>query len=69
MLQSAVETCQPLAERRTRAHRLALPDEPLHVDADAMRLVQILGNLLTNTCHYTDPDGRISVVTREDARS
>jgi CheY-like chemotaxis protein len=36
-----------------------LPDSPLHVEGDAVRLTQVIGNLLTNAAKYTDEGGDI----------
>jgi signal transduction histidine kinase len=35
--------------------------EPMMVEGDPIRLEQILGNLLTNACKYTESGGRITV--------
>lgn len=35
--------------------------ESLLLHADAIRLSQVVGNLLTNAAKYTDPSGRISL--------
>jgi len=40
---------------------LDLPREPVHVDADPNRLVQMLDNLLHNAVAYTDPGGHVGV--------
>jgi CheY-like chemotaxis protein len=45
-----------------------LPGDPLMVDADAGRLVQVFGNLLHNAAKYTDPGGAIRVEAGSDAR-
>jgi len=60
----AVETAQPLIE--AQAHRLdiSLPDESLVVDADPVRLVQVVGNLLANAAKYTGANGHIEVSAR-----
>jgi PAS domain S-box-containing protein len=59
VVQSAVEATRPLIE--ASAHRLlvALPPEPVFVDADPVRLAQVFANLLTNAAKYTDKAGRI----------
>ncbi|CAN3990088.1 two-component system, sensor histidine kinase [Methylocystis bryophila] len=47
--------------------RIVLPDEPLLLDADAVRLTQVFANLLNNAARHTDRGGRIEIVaTRVD---
>ena len=43
-----------------------MPDEPLWVEADRMRLVQILTNLLNNSAKYTKPGGHIWLTVSKD---
>jgi signal transduction histidine kinase/CheY-like chemotaxis protein len=38
-----------------------VPDEPMWVDGDAVRLVQIVGNLLHNSAKFTSPGGRVTL--------
>jgi CheY-like chemotaxis protein len=57
----AVETAQPLIEAEGHQLTVRLPSEPLLLDADPVRLTQVLGNLLTNAAKYTEPPGRIWV--------
>jgi two-component system CheB/CheR fusion protein len=47
-----------LAERR-HEFTLSLPEQAVHVYADAARLEQVFSNLLSNAAKYTDPGGRI----------
>jgi signal transduction histidine kinase len=51
-----------------RGHQLALipPPDPIQIEADPMRLEQILVNLLTNALHYTEPGGTITVEAWDD---
>jgi CheY-like chemotaxis protein len=38
---------------------VTLPPESVYLDADPTRLTQVIGNLLSNACKYTDMGGRI----------
>jgi PAS domain S-box-containing protein len=67
VISQALEACRPLAERLAHQLNVELPAEPLQLDADPSRLVQVFTNLLTNACRYTEPGGRISLrATRQD---
>jgi PAS domain S-box-containing protein len=55
----AVETAQPLIDAQRHDLIISLPPQPLLVEADAVRMAQIIGNLLTNAAKYTEPSGRI----------
>lgn len=39
---------------------MTLPAESLVIEADTVRLAQVIGNLLTNAAKYTDPGGQIA---------
>ena len=64
----AVEATAPLLEQRRHRLNLSVPSQGLSVDADEVRLTQVIGHLLTNAALYTDPDGRIDVAGVERAR-
>jgi PAS domain S-box-containing protein len=57
----AVEASAPLLEQRRHRLNVSVAPHGLSVDADEVRLAQVIGNLLTNAALYTDPDGRIEV--------
>ena len=48
---------------RLEQHRLDVDLAPVWVDADPVRLKQIVDNLLLNAIKYTPPDGKIHVTT------
>lgn len=66
----AVETAKPLIEAQNHVFNISFPDESLLLDADPVRLAQVVGNLLTNSAKYTESNGRIELsVRREDNRA
>lgn len=61
VLQSAIETTQPMIDAAEHTLTLELPAEPLWLDADFTRLAQAFANLLDNAAKYTDRGGHIEV--------
>jgi signal transduction histidine kinase/ActR/RegA family two-component response regulator len=61
VVESAMEAVRPLAEETGHEIEIELPSEPVRLDADPVRLSQVLTNLLTNACKYTPPGGRITL--------
>jgi len=62
----ALESTRGLAEGRGHVVHVGLPGDPPRVDADPVRLEQVIVNLLTNAVKYTDPGGRIDVLVERD---
>ena len=60
IVDAAVEAVQPLAQQRGHALTVHVDADPL-VRADAVRLAQVVTNLLTNACKYTPSAGRVDV--------
>jgi signal transduction histidine kinase len=56
---SAVETSRPLLEQRSHRLTLKKPARAMYVNADLVRLAQVISNLLNNAAKYTEPGGRI----------
>jgi PAS domain S-box-containing protein len=64
VVDTAVEAARPLITARKHGLSIDLaPDLPT-VEADPVRLAQVLSNLLTNAAKYTDPPGRIQLTAR-----
>jgi PAS domain S-box-containing protein len=66
IVHSAVETSQPMIDRAGHQLAVALPQEPLVLEADRVRLTQVFANLLNNAAKYTDTGGRIWFDVRRD---
>jgi PAS domain S-box-containing protein len=60
----AVETARPLMDAKKHQLIVSLPPESIRLEADPLRLSQVIGNLLTNAAKYTDPGGRIELEAR-----
>lgn len=65
-LAAAQEAARPLLEAKSHALVLKLPQQPIRLVADPVRLAQILANLLVNSAKYTDTGGHIEVEAREE---
>jgi PAS domain S-box-containing protein len=66
IVSNAVETSLPLLEKGGHAFSLALPDAPLPMNADAARIAQVIGNLLTNAAKYTPQGGTVRLTVERD---
>jgi len=66
VVRTALETSKPLIELADHQLTLSLPSEPLVLDADPIRLAQVLANLLNNAAKYTDDGGKIWLTARRE---
>jgi CheY-like chemotaxis protein/two-component sensor histidine kinase len=60
----AVETSRPIIDAHRHRLSIALPPEPILVDADAVRMAQVLSNLLNNAAKYTEAGGHIRLAVQ-----
>jgi PAS domain S-box-containing protein len=66
VFEQAIETSRPHL-----GHELmvSLPSEPIHLDADPVRLAEVFSNLLNNAAKYTEKGGRIRLTAERDRDS
>jgi signal transduction histidine kinase len=61
-----IEMRRDQVERRRQTLAVELGSEPLIVEADPVRLAQVVSNLVDNAAKYTPENGRISVAVSSD---
>jgi PAS domain S-box-containing protein len=67
VIHQAVEAARPLLEHMGHELTLSLAKQAIYVHVDAVRLAQVLSNLLNNACKYTDRGGKITLAVTTDA--
>ena len=62
----AIETSSPVISAAGHELAVALPERPLVLEADVLRLSQAIANVLNNAAKYTDRGGRIALDAEND---
>ena len=66
VVRDAIDLSRPLLDKAQHALDVQLPDEPLLLHGDGVRLTQVFSNLLNNAAKYTPRAGHIAVVARRE---
>ncbi|WZO97718.1 ATP-binding protein [Isosphaeraceae bacterium EP7] len=64
IIADAVETARPVIDAKGHTLTVSLPDQPLILEADSIRMSQAITNLLNNAAKYADPGGKIDLTSR-----
>jgi PAS domain S-box-containing protein len=68
ILDDAIEVSTPVLNASGAPLSVKMPQEPVWIDADAVRLSQVFSNLLNNAAKYTGTDGEIFLVAEVQER-
>ena len=66
LVNQVVATCRPIVNAASQELTVHLSGEPLVLEADPVRVTQILENLLTNAIKYSDDGGRIKLTVERE---
>jgi PAS domain S-box-containing protein len=66
IVENAVETSRPAIDQARHQLIVTLPDSPLILHADRVRLTQVFANMLNNAARYTDQGGQIRLDARRE---
>ncbi len=61
IINQAIETSRPLADREQQTITLVRPNERIELDADSIRLAQVFSNLLNNACKFSAAGSEIVI--------
>jgi len=67
IVQSALEISQPSLDEHAQTLTLALPESPVVIEGDAVRLTQVFANLLINASKYSPQHKTITLSARQGA--
>ena len=69
VIDAAVETSRPIIDQAGHDLVVVVPDEPVFVDGDHIRLSQVVSNLLNNSAKYTHRGGHIRLTVGHEGET
>lgn len=66
VIEQAIESTQPLLDAKKQTLTCSLPSSPVWLDGDALRLIQVFSNLLTNASKYSPAGSSVSIAGHAD---
>ena len=69
VLSQAIEAIRPVCQAGRQELSVSLPSRPVWIDADPVRLAQIVLNLLSNAARYSGPETEIELQAAVDDRA
>jgi PAS domain S-box-containing protein len=69
LVRASAQSFEDLARQRALKLEVSLPEEPLGIVGDPVRMHQVIGNLVTNAIKFTEPGGMVEVTVGPDADS
>lgn len=66
VIKTSIDTARPLIDDKKHELLVQMPSTALPLDGDAVRLAQVIANLLNNAAKYTDKGGRIWLSAERD---
>lgn len=68
IINDVADVCQSHIEAAGHDLIIHLPSKPIYVEADLVRIEQVVSNLLNNASKYTPEGGCIKVIVEEDGK-
>ena len=69
VIELAMETCGPIAEAAGQKVSVELPNEAIYLDADPVRLSQVVCNLLNNASKYSGEQEHIQLIVERQSET